>query len=128
MARAAHRSGTTLGAPFAVAVDARRGMLYLGLYDESARGIEGPTLIAQDDAAALISSTLKVAVGSGAALLAQAAARRGHRMAAALPDLQPSAGVLAEIAFEAGETVPVLRPLYLRPPDAKPQAQTIARR
>jgi tRNA A37 threonylcarbamoyladenosine modification protein TsaB len=42
--------------------------------------------------------------------------------------LQPSAAALAEIAAERGESVPVLRPLYLRPPDAKPQAQQVARR
>jgi len=35
---------------------------------------------------------------------------------------------LAEIALESGETVSVLRPLYLRPPDARPQATAVARR
>jgi tRNA threonylcarbamoyl adenosine modification protein YeaZ len=128
MARAAHRSGVTLRAPFAVAVDARRGMLYLGLYDESGRRLEGPMLIAPDDAAESLSPMLKIAVGSGAALLAETATRRGKPLEAAMPDLQVSAGMLAEIALEAGETVPILRPLYLRPPDAKPQAQTVARR
>ena len=45
------------------------------------------------------------------------------------PDLQPSAAVLAELALEANETLPTLRPLYLRPPDAKPQASmAVARR
>jgi tRNA threonylcarbamoyladenosine biosynthesis protein TsaB len=127
MARAAFASGVTQSAPFAVAVDARRGMLYLGLYDETGRKLDGPLLIAPGDAA-LLPPMLKVAVGSGAALLAEAAARRGKRIEPAMPELQPSAGVLAEIAHEAGETVAVLRPLYLRPPDAKPQAQTVARR
>ena len=103
-------------------------MLYLGLYDESGRRIEGPLLIAPDDAAALLPSRLKVAVGSGAALLADPAMRHGKRAEATMPHLQPSAGMLAEIALEAGETVPILRPLYLRPPDAKPQAQTVVRR
>ena len=42
MARSALASGEVGAAPFAVAVDARRGMLYLGLYDEAARKIEGP--------------------------------------------------------------------------------------
>lgn len=128
MARVARESGATLGAPFAVAADARRGMLYFGLYDEAGRKREGPLLVAPDDAAALLPSALKVAVGSGAALLAEAAAMQDKRIEAALPELQPSAGALAAIALEAGETVEVLRPLYLRPPDAKPQAQVIARR
>jgi len=128
MARAAYLSGITSRAPFAVAVDARRGMLYLGLYDESGRRIEGPLLIAPDDAAALLPSRLKVAVGSGAALLADPGMRHGKRAEVTQPHLKPSAGMLAEIALEAGETVPILRPLYLRPPDAKPQAQTVVRR
>jgi tRNA A37 threonylcarbamoyladenosine modification protein TsaB len=71
---------------------------------------------------------LHIAVGSGATLLAEAAAQRGHRIEARLPELEPSAASLAEIAFASGETVPALKPLYLRPPDAKPQAQEVARR
>jgi tRNA A37 threonylcarbamoyladenosine modification protein TsaB len=44
-------------------------------------------------------------------------------------DLQPSAAMLAELALGANETLPTLRPLYLRPPDAKPQASMgLARR
>jgi tRNA threonylcarbamoyl adenosine modification protein YeaZ len=128
MARMANLPGGASGAPFAVAVDARRGMLYLGLYDEVGRKLEGPLVIAPADAAEKLPPTLKVAVGSGAALLAEAAARQGRSIEAAMPRLQPSAGVLAEIAAEAGETVSNLRPLYLRPPDAKPQAPTEARR
>ena len=44
------------------------------------------------------------------------------------PDLQPSAAKLAEIALEARETHPTLRPLYLRPPDARPQESGVSRR
>ena len=53
---------------------------------------------------------------------------RGHRPEAKLADLQPNAGALAELALEADETLPTLRPLYLRPPDAKPQAAAAAAR
>ena len=35
---------------------------------------------------------------------------------------------LAEIALESGETSVTLRPLYLRPAGAKPQAQAVERR
>ena len=42
MARSALASGDVGAGPFAVAVDARRGMLYLGLYDDAARKLEGP--------------------------------------------------------------------------------------
>ena len=123
MAKQALATGIAGGAPFAVAVDARRGMLYFGLYDGAARKLDGPLLIAPDDAANLLPGSLRTAVGSGAATLAEAAASRGALIAAKLPDLEPSATELAALARDSGETVPVLRPLYLRPPDARPQAQ-----
>jgi tRNA threonylcarbamoyladenosine biosynthesis protein TsaB len=128
MAREAHDLSVTAAAPFAVAVDARRGMLYLGLYDEAARRRDGPLLIAPDDAANLLPEAVRTAVGSGAARLAEAAGRRGVIVTAQLADLGPNAAALAALAEESGETAPTLRPLYLRPPDARPQAQPQARR
>lgn len=125
MARAALMERLAPAGPFAVAVDARRGMLYLGVYDARAGRIEGPLLIAPEDAVTLLPPELRLAVGSGAHLLADAA---GARLEPALPTLQPSAEALAEIALESGETTAMLRPLYLRPPDAKPQAQVLERR
>jgi tRNA threonylcarbamoyladenosine biosynthesis protein TsaB len=128
MARSALASGEAGSVPFTVAVDARRGMLYLGLYDEAARKIEGPLLIAPDAAVDLLPPDLLMAAGSGAELLAAAGARQGRGIATTLPELQPNAGALAEIAAASGETFPTLKPLYLRPPDARPQAQAVSRR
>jgi tRNA threonylcarbamoyladenosine biosynthesis protein TsaB len=127
MARAARLSGLEPKGPFAVAVDARRDMLYLGLYDQTGSRLEGPLLIAPDDAAGLLPATLRVAVGNGARSLCDAAATRGRAIESALPSLQPSAAALAEIALERGATSETVRPLYLRPPDAKPQAPAVAR-
>ena len=71
---------------------------------------------------------LKLAVGSGAVRLAEAALARNLKVEARLPELEPSAVALAELAAEADETLLSLHPLYLRPPDAKPQnAAAIAR-
>ncbi len=128
MARTALAKGLSPQGPFAVAVDARRGMLYLGLYGPDGARREGPLLIAPGEAAALLPPDLALAVGSGAAFLAEAAAAQGRRIATALPDLEPSAAALAEIAYEAGETHATVRPLYLRPPDARPQAPGVMRR
>jgi tRNA threonylcarbamoyladenosine biosynthesis protein TsaB len=122
MAKAAEH----LAEPFAVAVDARRGMLYFGLYNADAQKLEGPLLLSPGDAAQWLPATLRCAVGSGAASLAEAAAGSGLRVAASLAELQPSAAALAQIAYESGETSPTLKPLYLRPPDAKPQMQSVA--
>lgn len=115
--------------PFAVAVDARRSMLYFGLYYGEGRPLQGPLLLTPEAAAALLPDDLNVAVGSGAIALAEAARPRGLRVETILPDLEPSAAALAGLALEARESLPTLRPLYLRPPDAKPQkAAAVARR
>jgi tRNA threonylcarbamoyladenosine biosynthesis protein TsaB len=127
MARAALMRGAVPRGPFAVAADARRGMLYFGLYDDAASKLDGPLLIAPDDGARLCLSA-RLAVGSGAKLLAAAAGQQGRHIETALADLQPSAAALAEIAAEAGESSATLRPLYLRPPDARPQALSAVRR
>jgi tRNA threonylcarbamoyl adenosine modification protein YeaZ len=114
------------GAPFAVAVDARRGMIYFALYDGAGRRRERPVLLCPDDAARELPADCDLAVGSGAVLLAEAAARLGRPIDVRLPALEPSAEALAMIAFESGETSVGLRPLYLRPPDAKPQMPILA--
>jgi tRNA threonylcarbamoyladenosine biosynthesis protein TsaB len=115
--------------PFAVAVDARRSMLYLGLFDGEGKRLQGPVLVAPDAAIALLPEGCNKVFGSGAAFLAEAALASGLRLEASLPDLQPSAANLAELALKADETLPSLRPLYLRAPDAKPQAPSaVARR
>ena len=128
MAKLARTSGELGPGPFAVAVDARRGMVHFGLYDEEAGKLAGPLLLTPDEAIGFLPSGLRVAAGSGASLLAEAAALQERNLDASLPELQPSAGALAEIAYQSGETVPALRPLYLRPPDAKPQVQAVLRR
>ena len=128
MARTSLATGMNPKGPFAVAVDARRSMIYFGLYDEMGQRLDGPLLVAPDEAVDLLPNALSVAVGSGAAVLADAAARRGRFLDAKLPGLQPSAAALAEIARSSDESFPTLRPLYLRPPDAKPQTPLMATR
>jgi tRNA threonylcarbamoyladenosine biosynthesis protein TsaB len=128
MARVARMEGAAPEAPFAVAVDARRGMLYFGLYDETGSRLDGPRLISPDDAVGLLPETVRFAAGSGAPLLAEAASAQGRDVEPKLTTLQPSAAALAEIALEVRETCAILRPLYLRPPDAKPQAPQVERR
>lgn len=130
MAKAALEGGMAAdGKPFAVAVDARGERLYFGLYAADGRKLAGPLLMNAAEAAALLPEELCTAVGNGAGHLAEAAMLRGHRLDAKLADLQPNAAALAELALEADETLPTLRPLYLRPPDARPQAgSAVARR
>ncbi|WP_108682182.1 tRNA (adenosine(37)-N6)-threonylcarbamoyltransferase complex dimerization subunit type 1 TsaB [Methyloceanibacter sp. wino2] len=128
MARRALREGLVPERPFAIAVDARRGMLYFGLFAPDGSRLDGPALLTPEDAAARLPAGVAVAVGSGAGLLTEAAAARNQELAPTRPDLQPGAMTLAELAAESDERIPVLRPLYLRPPDAKPQNTALERR
>lgn len=128
MARRALGEALAPDAPFAIAVDARRGMLYLGLFAADGSRLEGPLLLPPKDAANRLPGELSLAAGSGAGLLAQAAAARGSTLQAAFPALQPGAMALAALAAESTDRSPTLRPLYLRPPDAKPQSAGLERR
>jgi tRNA threonylcarbamoyladenosine biosynthesis protein TsaB len=118
----AHRADQLLGReradrPLAVAVDARRDMIYFQLFqDRSARS--EAFLTTPEQAASAISQMPVLVVGSGAAAVAAAAGRNAELR---LSDLQPHAGPLAIMAPDLGP-LDRLTPLYLRKPDAKPQA------
>ena len=106
------------GRPLAVAVDARRGMVYLQVFPSHAIGTGDAQLTTPGQAARVIGRQPVLIVGSGAA--AVVAAAEGYAEAR-LPDLQPHA---RSLAIMAPELAPVGRvtPIYLRQPDAKPQA------
>jgi tRNA threonylcarbamoyladenosine biosynthesis protein TsaB len=121
----AHRADELLGsrdrALLAVAVDARRGMVYLQLFAGAADPTRQPLLLAPEAVAALVGVEPVTVVGSGAAAVAAAIVAAGGRAEARLPDLQPHARSLAQLAAALTPVSP-LRPLYLRPPDVKPQS------
>lgn len=115
----------------AVAVDARRGEIYLQCFSPAKPfELSEPVLLTLPSALTTLAE-LHVGswtvVGSGAASLVAAAA--GHPVAgllvqAELPALEPRASILAAMA----PTLPCLdpvQPLYLRAPDAKPQMSKI---
>jgi tRNA threonylcarbamoyladenosine biosynthesis protein TsaB len=109
------------GRVLAVALDAGRGSVYLQLFPCGHHAMDPPQLITASAAAELIGGTPVIIVGSGAVLVAQALAACGKEAETMLLDLLPSARALALLATELAPTRPV-RPLYLKPPDAKPPA------
>ena len=112
-----HRAGR----PLAVALDARRGMVFFQRF-EPAHGASGsPMLLAPEDVPALVEGRPVIVVGSAAAAVVASIRAAGGRAEAAFPDLQPHARDLAQMAGSLTPASP-LRPLYLRPPDVKPQA------
>lgn len=107
--------------PLAVAVDARRSQVYVQLFDaadDPAASVSVPQLLDIDDAARLLPGAA-IASGSGAGLLAEAAARHGKSVRVALGTLEPDAADVARVAMQL-PVRRVLTPLYIRPPDAKP--------
>jgi tRNA threonylcarbamoyladenosine biosynthesis protein TsaB len=118
-------AGTPLPARILVAVDARKDQVYAqlfgGEYSESTAQVLSP-----EEAAKLIPEGPVALVGSGAAMVAAHVEAHRNDVHMFYPDLQPSALCLVMMASQtAAGTAPFkstdIRPLYLRPPDAKPQ-------
>ena len=113
----------------AVAVDARRGEVYVQLF--GAGGLDAksaPLLLSIGEAARIGGDGPLVVAGSGAAAVAAASVAHGRQATALLPDLLPDARALASMAAVLAVTEGPLHPLYLRPADAKPQGnKAIAR-
>jgi len=114
----------------AVVVDARRGEVYAQLFGrDGGRGpLSPPQLLAVSAAAMIGGSERIVFAGSAASAVAEAALAAGRPAEASLPHLLPDAVALAHIAAASAPSEEPLLPLYLRPPDARPQeGKAIAR-
>jgi tRNA threonylcarbamoyladenosine biosynthesis protein TsaB len=112
------------GRRIAIAVDARRGEVYFqafafeGERTPVLRPIAEPALLAPTDVARRLAGAEVIVAGSGAGLVA-AAAEPNQRILVRLGALQPDVRFVPQDAVLATAARP--RPLYLRPPDAKPQ-------
>jgi tRNA threonylcarbamoyladenosine biosynthesis protein TsaB len=107
--------------PLLVAVDARRGGLYVQLFGADAlEPLSMPQELTPAAAAALGGDTPLRAAGSGASAVAEAGRGRRRQIEVVAERLEPRAGDLAVLA---PKLVPMddIRPLYIRQPDAKPQ-------
>lgn len=108
------------GKVLAVAVDARRDEIYFQCFSGAdLMPLDEPHLTTPAAAARLLGARDVVAVGSGAELLSAAAGDQGLVVVARLPALEPDVRAIPSHAVVPGSGLP--RPLYLRPPDAKPQ-------
>lgn len=118
---AAHDLGDeAAGKVLAVAVDARRGEIYFQAFAGLEwHPLDAPALLTPGGAAERLRGLDVIAVGSGAELLAGAADALGLSVLARLPTLEADVRFVPEHAIVIADAPP--RPLYLRPPDAKPQ-------
>jgi len=107
--------------PVMIAVDARRGGLYAQLFGRDALDpLTEPSELTAGAAAEIAARHGARLAGSGAALIA-AAGGGSEPPRIACDDLEPCAGDLAWLARRLAPLDDVA-PLYIRPPDAKPQA------
>jgi len=104
-----------------IAVDARRGEVYTQLFGPSALDAATPPLLLTVDGAARLDAGPLVVAGSGAEAVAEAARSFGRSVVLCDPALEPDAAALLELAPRIAPVAGALRPLYLRPPDARPQ-------
>jgi tRNA threonylcarbamoyladenosine biosynthesis protein TsaB len=105
----------------AVVMDARRGGLYMQVFGNHARDeLTAAAEVTPEAGAALLAGRHAIAVGSGAEALARAAG--DGQVEVKMPGAQPRAGALLAMASELSPVEPVI-PLYIRQPDAKPQAR-----
>ncbi len=105
-----------------IAVDARRGEVYLALFDSAGTIFLDPVALTPERAVeALSEKGCVLLAGGGAGLVAEAALKKGREFETDLQELQPDAAKLACMALTRQPVEGPLHPLYLRPPDAKPQ-------
>jgi len=101
--------------PVTVVLEAHRGALYVQDFDADSRAIDAPRIDTAEAIAATLPETV-VLTGSGAQKIAQLAPRP-------LVDTKPTADIETYARLAAGkEPSGKPSPLYMRAPDAKPQA------
>lgn len=114
-------TATMSGRVLAVCIDARAGQVFVQMFTgESADPTTNAAVMPPSAAAELCGTTPLLCVGSGGQAVMKAALDAGRDAEARLPQLQPDARTLARLAPKLPERKPLV-PLYLRPPDAKPQ-------
>jgi tRNA threonylcarbamoyladenosine biosynthesis protein TsaB len=124
----AEAAGAHVRGPLAVVIDARRGEVYAQAFDGDAAANTTPQLLSIEDAARIGGTGAIVLVGSGAQVVADIALRNGRKVTTMFPDLVPDAVSLVHLAARMQASDAPVSPLYLRPPDAKPQdGKAIAR-
>jgi tRNA threonylcarbamoyladenosine biosynthesis protein TsaB len=104
----------------AIAVDARRDEVYFQLFGgDLHRPLTEPLLVAPDRALSLLRERETLVAGSGGERLCAAARKADRDLVPQLADLEPNARYLAGMGDTENLDPP--HPVYLRPPDARPQ-------
>lgn len=113
-----------VGRTIAIATDARRGEVYLQVIDRhTLAAIAPPKVISIEEAATTLGTGPISIAGSGAEALVAEAQRRGCDARKVTQSLLPDAFDMLFAAMDEPRIASV-EPIYMRPPDAKPPAQS----
>jgi tRNA threonylcarbamoyladenosine biosynthesis protein TsaB len=111
---------------FALADPSGRGEIALQLFDADANPTSGVLRLAEEEASAALPPALRAVGGRAAAQILAAAQAHGSALAFTdAPEFPSPEAIVACVARGQGTSPP--SPLYLRPPDAKPQSGGVAR-
>lgn len=106
--------------PIMIAVDARAGEIYFAAFDHSGLEITAPTIVALADAHKLMPNRPARILGSAADVLL------GNNLVRSDAGDMPIAANFVKLAVSIPASAVPPEPLYLRPPDVKPQAAKIS--
>lgn len=127
LAETARMAGLGEG-PLLVAIDARRGEVYAQCFDASGWPLSEPAVAPLAGVISTLPPQVASVFGSAGTLCAEAAAEQERRLEVAGIAGAPRPGAVARLALAVDTAAPPA-PLYLRPPDARPQGSAaIARR
>jgi len=101
-----------------VAIDARRGEIYVCVLGPDLEPLAAPSVATPQQAAAVVGDGPDLVIGSGAAALAEAALSAGRRLRTRAV-ARPAPSLLARLAAMCDPATSPPDPLYVRAPDAK---------
>lgn len=104
-----------------VAVDARRGEIYLQSFDINAQPLIEACAVVPEQFAEFSENGKILVVGSGGSLLSDIVSQGAQQVVFECPDLLPDAQNIGQLVLSDQGIHETLSPLYLRAPDAKPQ-------
>jgi tRNA threonylcarbamoyl adenosine modification protein YeaZ len=105
----------------AVAIDARHGNVFFAAFDPDGRTLCAPCLVTVREAVRSLGAGAVRLAGSGAPMLAIEAWSIGNAAEVAGATTAPDIAFVARLGLLADPALAPARPLYLKPPDAKPQ-------
>jgi len=105
----------------AVAIDAKHGNVFFAAFEPDGRTFRSPCLVSVREAILSLGAGPIRLAGSGAPMLAIEAWSAGIAADVAGATTAPDIGFVARLGLIADPTLAPARPLYLKPPDAKPQ-------